>query len=67
MWLTSKTPILQSEKPNKIELIEGYWTLSSNADGSSSAWQVDFSGLVGRHAVDYGSYYGVRAVINLKL
>ena len=42
-----------------------YWTASSRADSSSSAWRVSFYARVGSDYVDTSSDYGVRPVIEV--
>jgi len=45
----------------------GYWTLSSDDDGSYYAWGVFYLGDVGSCDVDSADSYGVRPVITIKL
>ena len=44
-----------------------YWTLSSDTDDSSFAWDVVYSGYVSSSLVDFGDGCGARPVINLKI
>ena len=59
-WYESGT-----QPTNNISGIYGYWTLSSGAVNSPSAWRVYYRGNVSLGNVDAG--LGVRAVINLKI
>jgi len=43
----------------------GYWTFSSDAEGSEVAWNVRCDGTLYDYDVDYGDYYGVRPVITI--
>jgi len=52
---------ISSSKPN------GYWTLSSCADGSFDAWAVIFGGGVYEDYVDFADSFGVRPVITVKI
>ena len=50
-----------------ISDIYGYWTLTSFADGSLSAWLVGYDGYVSDDDVGRDDFYGARPVINLKI
>ena len=52
---------------NVISGISGYWTFSSHADFSNSAWRVNYYGTVGSNYVNNDSLRGVRPVITLKI
>ena len=55
-----------SQPTSNINGIDGYWTLSTNAETYFSAWFVIYSGSVDSVSVGYDAI-GVRPVINLKL
>ncbi len=68
--VTSKTNasyLYDNLDPGGMNAPYGYWTLSSNAGDSCYAWYVYFDGDVGSTFVVDVDYYGVRAVINLKI
>ena len=68
--VTSKTNasyLYDNLDPDRMNVPYGYWTLSSRAGFSSHAWFVDSCGDVFSSRVWFGSNYGVRPVINLKI
>ena len=51
---------------NSDQAMDGYWTASSTAGSSDSAWFVGFGGAVSNYGtVTYSDYYGVRPVITV--
>ncbi len=66
-WLydrTSQTCTKYGCFNNSNQIIYGYWTASSRADGTSRAWYVHYHALVTGDSV-VNSYYGVRPVIEV--
>ena len=50
---------------NSDQTIYGYWTASSNASGSNTAWNVPYFGTVYTNGIRNNSSYGVRPVIEV--
>ena len=56
-----------TQPTNNVSGVNGYWTLSSSASTSYSAWLVDGLGYVSYRDVFDDGNYGVRPVINLSI
>ena len=69
LWMTNYMHANKNYYPNRTAVSEvyGYWTLSSGASGSISAWLVDFYGRALGNSVDNDGYVGVRPVITLSI
>ena len=69
LWMVDHLNEYTSAYPTRTAVsgVYGYWTLSSDASISSSAWAVDYIGYANGNGVNDDGNYGARPVINLSI